>query len=132
MFSLLKKKIGGESIVTVRSTPIGEGVFRKAGSLYKSWHQRRYVIYKDKSLIYFKNNDAVGSISLENVQLTEGSQENLLKSESHTISHEGVAIDIYSVVDARKLEVVFDFKSELQHFLKLLDQAGAHTNAKVL
>jgi len=79
-----------------------------------------------------KNGQERGSLSIANVQISEGLKRNVLASGSADFSsEEGIAVNIVSLDDARKLEVVFDAQEGVENFLRLLDLAGVQSNLKV-
>ena len=113
---------------------VGEGYFFKnnAKNVISSWKKRSYKIRADAVLFYFEDSTCKGSVDLTEFELSLGNDKNLDKRSinSELSADLAVCLELLSLSEETKMELVFDSKSSTDAFCMALTRVSTKHNVE--
>jgi hypothetical protein len=112
-----------EDKIAAAGVSVGNGMFWKRGTSYKSWKHRRWEVHDNQQLFYIdiqsSTNVVKGSVDISNVVIRDGPSDYTYQCGNPTPAQASkrISVTMESVVDNRELEIVFDLQDELVNFL---------------
>lgn len=110
---------------------VGEGHFWKKGqSLPRTWRRRDYKLREDAVLFYFDGDKLKGSVDVTDITLSPGQDKNLGRSGAAPVGGDSaIAAELFSAVEDKTVELVFDGKASADKFCLLLMKVTTSTTA---
>lgn len=130
---MFSKRSDSDSSSLLGPREVGNGVFWKKGSAFRTWKKRSYKIRTNGVLTYYdlKTESSKGTFKISKVKLSIGPIENVWDLEANGVSCDAIAVNIYSSDEMRTMELVFLSKVDVKTFCDTLLKASTEHNVKV-